>query len=82
MLCAAPAYLTKLFGEERKPLDTVHRYRLDSWCKQVNFMQCFGLALAVGAMIFNFVDKGKKKGGKGAKVVDNPFASRLHQLRI
>eukprot|EP00904_Undaria_pinnatifida_P013738 jgi/Undpi1/9495/HiC_scaffold_27.g11951.m1 len=32
---------------------------------EVNMAQCAGLTLAVGAMVFNFVDKGKKGGGKG-----------------
>lgn len=29
---------------------------------EVNTLQCVGLAIAVGAMVFNFLDKGKKKG--------------------
>lgn len=29
---------------------------------QVNMAQCGGLTLAVGAMVFNFLDKGKKGG--------------------
>ncbi|CAN0468056.1 unnamed protein product, partial [Ectocarpus sp. 8 AP-2014] len=32
---------------------------------KVNLMQFVGLAIAVGAMVFNFLDKGKKKGGGG-----------------
>ena len=31
---------------------------------QVNMAQCAGLTLAVGAMVFNFLDKGKKGGGQ------------------
>lgn len=31
---------------------------------KVNLMQCVGLAIAVGAMVFNFLDKGKKKRGE------------------
>lgn len=31
---------------------------------KVNLMQFVGLAIAVGAMVFNFLDKGKKKGGQ------------------
>lgn len=32
--------------------------------EQVNVVQGAGLALAVGAMVYNFLDKGKKKGGE------------------
>lgn len=31
---------------------------------KVNLTQAVGLCIAVGAMIYNFVDKGKKKGGE------------------
>lgn len=31
---------------------------------KVNLTQFVGLAIAVGAMVFNFLDKGKKKGGQ------------------
>lgn len=31
---------------------------------EVNTLQCVGLTIAVGAMVFNFLDKGKKKGNK------------------
>lgn len=48
-------------GRHTSRILAFHRHFL-----QVNLMQCFGLALAVGAMIYNFVDKGKKKGGEFA----------------
>ncbi len=32
---------------------------------EVNALQCVGLTIAVGAMIVNFLDKGKKKGELG-----------------
>lgn len=51
---------------------------------EVNTLQCVGLAIAVGAMVFNFLDKGKKKG-KGetksevkSKYSRNGGISRVH----
>eukprot|EP00903_Cladosiphon_okamuranus_P017442 g16066.t1 len=55
---------------------------------EVNTLQCVGLTIAVGAMVFNFVDKGKKKGkggghghGGGSHPAEDKNASKAVELQ-
>lgn len=51
-------------------------------CLKVNLTQAVGLCIAVGAMIYNFVDKGKKKGGEHLSPPPFPPLLRVHPIYI